>query len=191
MSKEVEGIQKEDNSLGIPKAIFLEDVEKFMKEDNKSAEVVIRKLEELFQKYRVMEVSLLQKKEKLKTQIPDIKQSLDMVKLLGRNNDEKRTVETDFILAHNLYARAEIPPTKNVSLWLGANVMLEYSLEQADELLTKNHNQAKLTMEQTDKDLDFLKDQITTTEVNIARVYNWDVKRRQILKQSGAPVSAQ
>ena len=47
-----------------------------MKEDNKSAEVVIRKLEELFQKYRVMEVSLLQKKEKLKTQIPDIKQSL-------------------------------------------------------------------------------------------------------------------
>lgn len=69
------GIQAE-NSLGIPKAIFLEDVEKFMKEDDKSADVVIRKLEELFQKYRVMEVSLLQKKEKLKTQIPDIKQSL-------------------------------------------------------------------------------------------------------------------
>lgn len=152
----VEGLQAE-NSLGIPKAIFLEDVEKFMKEDSKSAEVVIRKLEELFQKYRVMEVSLLQKKEKLKTQIPDIKQSLDMVKLLQRNNDEKRTVETDFILAHNLHARAEIPPTENVGLWLGANVMLEYSLVQADDLLTKNHEQAKLTMEQTDKDLDFLK----------------------------------
>ena len=154
--KTADGLQAE-NSLGIPKAIFLEDVEKFMMEDNKSAEVVIRKLEELFQKYRVMEVSLLQKKEKLKTQIPDIKQSLDMVKLLERNNEENRTVETDFILAHNLHARAEIPPTKNVGLWLGANVMLEYTLEQADELLTKNHEQAKLTMEQTDKDLDFLK----------------------------------
>ena len=67
---------KLENSLGIPKAIFLEDVDKFMKEDNKTAEEVIRKLEELFQKYRVMEVSLLQKKEKLKTQIPDIKMSL-------------------------------------------------------------------------------------------------------------------
>jgi hypothetical protein len=67
---------KLENSLGIPRAIFLEDVEKFMTEDNKSAEVVIRKLEELFQKYRVMEVQLLQKKEKLKTQIPDIKMSL-------------------------------------------------------------------------------------------------------------------
>ena len=65
-----------ENSLGIPKAIFLEDVEKFMQEDNKSAEVVIRKLEELFQKYRVMEVSSLQKKERLKIQIPDIKMSL-------------------------------------------------------------------------------------------------------------------
>lgn len=68
--------EKLENSLGIPKAIFLEDVDKFMKEDNKTAEEVIRKLEELFQKYRVMEVSLLQKKEKLKTQIPDIKMSL-------------------------------------------------------------------------------------------------------------------
>lgn len=65
-----------ENSLGIPKAVFLEDVEKFMKEDNKSAEDVIRKLEELFQKYRVMEMSLLQKKDKLKSQIPDIKMSL-------------------------------------------------------------------------------------------------------------------
>ena len=44
-----------------------------------------------------------------------------------------------------------------VGLWLGANVMLEYSLTQADDLLTKNFNQANLTMEQTDKDLDFLK----------------------------------
>jgi hypothetical protein len=73
MSIELEQL---DNSLGIPKAIFLEDVDKFMKEDNKTAEDVIKKLEELFQKYRVMEVSLLQKKEKLKVQIPDIKMSL-------------------------------------------------------------------------------------------------------------------
>lgn len=122
------------NSLGIPKAIFLEDVDKFMKEDNKSSEHVMKSLEELFQKYRVMEISLLQKKEKLKTQIPDIKMSLgikniikylyysfkilkiwlDMVLLLKKNSAEKKTVQTDFILAHNLYARAEVPPTDRV-----------------------------------------------------------------------------
>ncbi|CAF0874218.1 unnamed protein product [Brachionus calyciflorus] len=174
--------EKTGNSLGIPKAIFLEDVDKFMADGGKTAEEVLRKLEELFQKYRVMEVNLLQKKEKLKVQIPDIKMSLDMIQLLKRNKENEKTVETDFILAHNLYARAEVPPSDKVGLWLGANVMLEYTLEQADDLLTKNLKQANQSMEQTDSDLDFLKDQITTTEVNMARVYNWDVKRRQTLK---------
>ena len=35
--------------------------------------------------------------------------------------------------------------------------MLEYSLDQAEDLLTKNFNQANLSMTQTDRDLDFLK----------------------------------
>jgi prefoldin subunit 5 len=148
---------KAGNSLGIPKAIFLEDVEKFMTEDNKTSNDVIRKLEELFQKYRVMEVGLLQKKEKLKTQIPDIKQSLDMVRLIQQNKQKEKTIETDFILAHNLYARAEIQPSDRVGLWLGANVMLEYTLDEAEDLLSKNLKQANLSMEQTDIDLDFLK----------------------------------
>ncbi len=44
-----------------------------------------------------------------------------------------------------------------VSLWLGANVMLEYTLDEADGLLSKNLSQANKTMEQTDVELDFLK----------------------------------
>ena len=126
-----------------------------------------------------------------------------MVLLIKKNNEEKKTIETDFILSHNLYAKAEVPPTDKVCLWLGANVMLEYSNEEAEELLNKNLTQANASLEQTNIDLDFLKfvfiyfkirinfsklfffcnrDQITTTEVNMARVYNWDVKRRQGLK---------
>ena len=71
--------KKPENSLGIPKAIFLEDVDKFMKEENKNAEEVIKKLDELYQKYRLMEINLLQKKDKLKNQIPDIKMSLGLL----------------------------------------------------------------------------------------------------------------
>ena len=37
-----------------------------------------------------------------------------MVKQIKKNNEAKKTVETDFILAHNIYARAEIPPTDKV-----------------------------------------------------------------------------
>ena len=62
--------------------------------------------------------------------------------------------------------------------------MLEYTIEEADQLLTKNLETATKNLQQIDKDLDFLRDQITTTEVNMARVYNWDVKRRQSQKTS-------
>jgi prefoldin subunit 5 len=145
------------NSLGIPKAIFLEDVDKFMKEDSKTAEDVIRKLDELYQKYRFMEMGLIQKKDKLKTQIPDIRMSLDQVLLIKSNNEQSKTMEVDFILSHNLYAKAEVAPTDKVCLWLGANVMLEYTNKEAEELLSKNLTQATLTMAQVEKDLDFLK----------------------------------
>lgn len=61
--------------------------------------------------------------------------------------------------------------------------MLEYSLKEAAELLQENANGAKKLMEKVDHDLDFLRDQFTTTEVNMARVFNWDVKRRQAASQ--------
>ena len=61
--------------------------------------------------------------------------------------------------------------------------MLEYTLEDADQLLTRNLTAAVQSLENVDTDLGFLRDQTTTVEVNMARVYNWDVKRRQALKQ--------
>lgn len=63
--------------------------------------------------------------------------------------------------------------------------MLEYPIEEAIALLVKNLETAKKNLKQLDKDLDFLKDQMTTTEVNIARVYNWDVRKRQSAGAAG------
>ncbi len=57
--------------------------------------------------------------------------------------------------------------------------MLEYSLEDAEELLTKNRDTAVTNLSQIAFDLDFLRDQMTITEVTMARIYNWDVRRRQ------------
>lgn len=48
-----------------------------------------------------------------------------------------------------------------------ANVMVEYTLAEARELLEKNLEQATSRLKQYEEDLDFLKDQITTTEVSI------------------------
>ena len=78
-----------------------------------------------------------------------------------------------------MFATANIPPSGKVCLWLGANVMLEYSVEEAQMMLEKNLNDAKAREAQINSDLLYLKDQITTTEVNIARTYNFDVIRRR------------
>ena len=74
--------------------------------------------------------------------------------------------------------------------------MLEYTVDEAEELLRGNQKTAQTTLGKVDEDLDFLRyrieyfsfvkillfenrDQITTTEVNMARLHNWAVKQKQ------------
>merc|ERR1712000_529439 len=75
-----------------------------------------------------------------------------------------------------MYAKAVIPPTDKVGLWLGANVMMEYNMEEAIEMLNCNIKNAKNRLLDYVEDIEFLKDQITTTEVNIARCHNHKIK---------------
>ena len=73
---------------------------------------------------------------------------------------------------------------KTVCLWLGANVMVEYPLAEAKDVLSNNLSVANKNLEQVTTDLQYLKAQITTTEVNVARIYNYDVKQRRSQKES-------
>ncbi|XP_066106076.1 prefoldin subunit 3 [Saccopteryx bilineata] len=165
--------------LGIPEAVFVEDVDSFMKQPgNETADTVLKKLDEQYQKYKFMELNLAQKKRRLKGQIPEIKQTLEILKYMQKKKESTSLLETRFLLADNLYCRASVPPTDKVCLWLGANVMLEYDIDEAQALLEKNLSTATKNLDSLEEDLDFLRDQFTTTEVNMARVYNWDVKRR-------------
>lgn len=75
--------------------------------------------------------------------------------------------------------QAVLQDTATVSLWLGANVMLEYPLLEAQELLARNHASARDSVERLKRDMLSLRDKITTTEVSIARVFNEDVRRRR------------
>ncbi|KAF7493893.1 Prefoldin subunit 3 [Sarcoptes scabiei] len=160
---------------------FQTDLDAFMaKPENSSASDTIRRFDELYMKYKFMEQSIGYRKSKLNQQYPDIEENLAMLKLLKDKNTKKEALEANYQLDFHLYSRARVPPTEKVFLWLGANVMLEYTIEEAEELLKKNLNQASKTMKQIDSDMDFLKEQITTTEVNMARIYNWDVRNRQL-----------
>lgn len=88
-----------------------------------------------------------------------------------------------------------MPPTEEVYLWLGANVMLSYPVNEAETMLQSKLTGAEQSLENVEEDLDFLREQITvcirsgavrlsanilqTLEVAIARVYNWDVTMKR------------
>jgi hypothetical protein len=57
--------------------------------------------------------------------------------------------------------------------------MLSYTIPEAVTLLKSKLEIAQTTLSNTIEDLEFLREQLTIMEVNTARVYNWDVKRRR------------
>ncbi len=56
-----------------------------------------------------------------------------------------------------------------------ANVMLEYDIDEAQALLEKNLATASRNLDSLEEDLDFLRDQFTTTEVSILK--QWQIYR--------------
>lgn len=115
---------------------------------------VLKRLDGQHAKYKFMEFNLLSKRRRLKAQIPDLKSSLSMIERLETQKEE---FETEFLLSEQVFAKAKILPTDTVCLWLGANVMLEYSLKDAKELLQQNIAAATRNLDYVDHDLDFLR----------------------------------
>ncbi|XP_055593935.1 prefoldin subunit 3 [Uranotaenia lowii] len=166
---------------GIPEAVFVDDVEAYMKQsgDEENVEKVLKSLDEQHSKYKFMEFNIISRKRRLRQQIPDLAKSLEMIKILKNQSEE---LETQFLLSEQVFVKTRVPPTKTVCLWLGANVMLEYPLDEAEDLLKQNKHSAEVNLKCLEHDQEFLRDQITTTEVNMARVHNYDVKKRQAKK---------
>ena len=131
-------------------------------------------MQELHQKYKFMEGQLIRQKASLKGKLPEIKRTLEMVAMLKQKHDgNNKEVETNFLVSDNIWAKAKLPNTSGkVGLWLGANVLVEYNFADAIALLGKNLHNAQTKLAETEDDLDYLKEQTTTMEVNIARVYN-------------------
>ncbi|KAF5381863.1 hypothetical protein D9757_008342 [Collybiopsis confluens] len=193
----------ERGARGIPKAPFIEDVEKYIGGSDADVEDPLKQMQEVINKYRYMDSNLTQRRLGLEEKIPDIRKTLSMVEFLQKrragkqsspedenddleddNDDDDdssngKPLKTTFELNETLFAEAELEDTDTVYLWLGANVMLSYKLPTAIDLLRSKLQAAETSVENLTADLEFLREQLTMMEVNMARVYNWDVKRRR------------
>ncbi|KAK4131084.1 Prefoldin, subunit 3 [Trichocladium antarcticum] len=170
------------NPRGIPYAPFVDKVEDYVS-SRADVEPTLRRFQEMIAKYQFMEQNLQRRVGGLRDKLPDIQKTLETVRFLKLRASDSDPIETTFELNDTLYAKAEIPPTDEVYLWLGANVMLSYPIDEAEELLDTKSKAAKLSLSNCEEDMDFLRAQITTMEVAVARVYNWDVVHKRKEKE--------
>lgn len=171
----------------MPTAVFIEDIEAYMKREG-TAEAALEKLQRLYQALKFIEQRLTQKKAKLKIKIPEIQKTYESLLQMEEQSKVGEPLVSHYELAQSIFAKAKINvhESDKVCLWLGANVMLEYPRAEAIELLGQQRKDAKTALATVIDDMGFLRDQITTTEVNMARVFNWDVKERRKVKDAPA-----
>lgn len=180
---------KDGEHRSIPGAKFIETVETFVGSyDPTHVESLFK---ELLQKYRYMERSLLVQKDTLRAKTLAIKETMDAIKLLQRQRDKAKegkdgVLKTHFQFAETLHVEATVPPTDTVCLWLAGDIVMEYSLEEAEEVLNKSLKSANRYLDEAEVDMEWLRTQITMTEVNVARVHNFAVLKREQARAAAA-----
>lgn len=129
----------------------------------------------MISKYQFMELNTQRRGAGLRQKIPDIRNTLEMVRYLrsrresaessadDEDDQEKKLIQTTFELNDTLYAHATVDPkdTNEVYLWLGANVMLAYPIEEAEAMLAEKLAAAEKSLAACEEDLEFLREQIT------------------------------
>jgi prefoldin subunit 5 len=197
----LEDIVDRRSDRGIPIATFVDDVQLFsdaFEPVPATAELMIGAYNQLHAKYRQYEAAFRQKMARLQEKIPELEKSIALIKHLQRQqqqHDNESTASSSvctvrYSLADNVYGRADVDASDGVvHLWLGANVMLEYTYQDALDFLETNRSTAARDVLQLRDDLGLVRDQIVTCEVTMSRIYNWDVRRRR--EQQDGPVGAE
>lgn len=171
------------NPRGIPGAKFIENVEEFLK--NETIESALGALNELYSKYKYMEGSFEKTKNVYKGKIPELEQTLELIKIMKTKADDDEDMFTNYSLCDTIYAKAKIDlQADRVALYVGAKSFLEYSLDEANDLLTSQIAQSADKLAELNEDLVFLRTSSITVEVNMARLFNHSVKLKK-LKEGG------
>lgn len=178
---------KSNESNTIPLLDFVEDVGAFLKKENaNSVDVVLEELNRLHRNLKTHQSRLLGERMEIERRKPDLEENVAIIKTLQGRCSESSPTETNvrFMAADGVWSDAIIErkpgeTEDKVCLWLGANVMMEYTYAEALELLTTNVEASERTIETKKRDLETVKNQLTMCEVTISRFYNWDVAMKK------------
>ena len=142
------------NSRGVHTMNFIDNVEDWI--DKFTSDKLISYINQYLNKYKFMEAQIVKSNEGLNVKIPDIEKCLETIEYLEKKDKEK-PVNIDYMVSNNLWAKAEVNVPDSVFLWLGANVMCEYKMDEAKTLLNQNLLNAQNQIKKNNSDLEFIK----------------------------------
>ena len=122
-----------------------------------------------------MEKQLVKQKMNKIDQKTEMKKNIEACNYL-KSKKESSSIETHFEVSDQLYSKGTIKKFDTVAIWLGANVMLEFPIDEAIDFLKKRIILTDNKINTLQNDIDFCRKQTNIVEVNRSRVYNANVK---------------
>ncbi|RNF05362.1 prefoldin [Trypanosoma rangeli] len=167
------------NARGIPRVEYISDMAMFVKKGG-GADALISNLILESSKYEHMEKRLVSSMANLDYKIPTIKKTLHALNFLKKQlQEEQAPVRSYYCLTDAVFGEAEVVPQETVHLWMGAKVMVEYTFDEASQLLERNLANALTNLKHTKEDLAWVQEQMTNLQINISRVYNYDLQNKR------------
>jgi len=180
---------KDVNPRGIPKALFID------LNDTKitsNLELTVANIQQNLQKYEYMLKSKDQQLKSITDITKDIKTNSKVIDtLIAQNADDSDDEDGEFQdiqyeLEDGLFAFASIPKkstTNTVSLWLGSGILMDFTYEEAQQILSEKSAVYTNKINEIMEDIEFLREQITTLQVNMSKVYNYSILQKRKLEQ--------
>ena len=168
-----------NESATMPILEFIDDIAAFLQKENvPMVDPVITELNLLHSKYKQHQARLINEKEELERRKPDLYENIALVERMQKKIvEEKEQLNVRFMAADGIWADALLLPVENpkVSLWLGANVMMDYTYEEALIILRTSLQNTLNGIALKEKDIQLVLTQLTTCEVTISRLYNYQL----------------
>jgi prefoldin subunit 5 len=127
-----------------------------------------------------MEGSFEKTKNVYKSKIPELEQTLELLKIMKSKREDDEEMMTNYSLCDTIYAKAKVDvQADKVALYVGAKTFIEYSVDEGLELMTAQIQASNDKLVELNEDLAFLRTSSITVEVNMARLFNHSVKTKK------------
>lgn len=180
----------EKGPLGIPLAPFASDVLDLLSlppYGGGTIDSTMFKLKELLMKYQVMEQNLLRQRQSVEMAKQEMDRSIDAVRMItNSDSDDNENIRSkegvtecsyEFECADTLLCSAIITDTSKVGIMLEKDKAVYLSPSEALTFIKKRLGEFEIQAQQIEEALYFLREQVTTMEVNMARLHNLRVEQ--------------